>query len=62
MSIKSTKRITRSKAQEILRRSVEELPNDTLGDLLDLIADSERSNILSKFDNFIVSEMSETDL
>lgn len=56
MSIKSTQRITREQALSILLDEIPKLPNDLLGDLLDMIADSEKSFRISKFDNFIVSE------
>jgi hypothetical protein len=58
MSIKSTKRITRQRALEILLSEIPTLPNDTLGDFMDTLADSERSSVCSRFDNFIVSEFS----
>jgi hypothetical protein len=65
MSIKSTKRIkhgrvTRARALEILLSEIPLLPNDTLGHLMDTLADSEQS-VCSKFDNFIVSDMLEND-
>jgi hypothetical protein len=37
------------------------LPNDALGDLLDTLADSEQSHIVSVFDNFIVSDFPESE-
>jgi hypothetical protein len=56
MSIKTTQRITRERALSILFAELPLLPNDALGDILDALADSEQSRIVSKFDNFIVSE------
>ena len=56
MSIKTTQRITRSRALEILLSEIPTLPNDALGDLMDVLADTELSKYVSKFDNFIVSE------
>jgi hypothetical protein len=41
----------------ILLTDAPNLSNDLLGDLLDLIADSGQSHIVSRFDNFIVSEV-----
>lgn len=55
IGIKSTQRITREQELSILLDEIPKLPNDLLGDLLDLIADSEKSYSLSMFDNFIVS-------
>lgn len=59
MSIKTTQRVTRARALEILLSEIPQLPNDTLADLLDRLADSERSTVVSRFDNFIVSEFGE---
>ncbi len=59
MSIKSTQRITRQRALEILLSEIPQLPNDTLGDLMDKLADSEQSRTCSRFDNFIVSDFPE---
>ncbi len=56
MGIKSTSRITRKKAIEILTDEIPELPNDALASLMDTLADTEQSKRLSMFDNFIVSE------
>jgi len=56
MSTKTTQRITRAKALEILMSEVPELPNDTLADMLDALVDSRQSKRVSVFDNFIVSE------
>ena len=56
MGIKTTQRITRERALEILLSEIKELPNDALGEVLDALADSGQSKIISKFDNFIVSE------
>jgi hypothetical protein len=55
VSVKSTRRITRSRALKILREELEYLPNDTLARLMDTLADSRQSRIVSSFDNFIVS-------
>ena len=55
MSIKTTQRITREHALDILLSEIPNLPNDVLGDLLDELADSEQSKRVSVFDNFIVS-------
>jgi hypothetical protein len=52
MSIKTTQRITRQHALEILLSEIPELPNDAL-------ADSGRSKRVSRFDNFIVSEFAD---
>ena len=59
MSIKTTQRITREKALEILLEEIPNLPNDTLGDLMDTLADSRQSKRVSIFDNFIVSEFTD---
>ena len=59
MSIKSTKRITRARALEILMSEIPKLPNDELGRMMDRLADSELSQTCSRFDNFIVSEFTE---
>jgi len=56
MGIKSTQRISREKAISILLSEIIQLPNGTLEDLLDMIADSGTARTLSKFDNFMVSE------
>ena len=56
MSIKTTRRISRQQALEILLSEIPKLPNDTLGDLMDTLADSGRSQVCSRFDNFIVSD------
>ena len=61
MSIKSTSRIKRQRAIDILLEEIPNLPNDTLGDLMDTLADSEQSKYASRFDNFIVSEFGEED-
>jgi hypothetical protein len=58
MSIKTTLRITRERAIELLRSEIDDAPNDLLARLLDIIADNETSKRLSIFDNFIVSEFS----
>lgn len=55
MGVKSTSRITRKLALRILLDEIPKLPNDTLGDLMDTLADSGQSTNLSQFDNFIVS-------
>jgi hypothetical protein len=59
MSVKSTQRISRRRAIEILMSEIYSLPNDTLGDLMDCLADSGQSQRVSSFDNFIVSEFSD---
>ncbi len=59
MSIKTTRRISRARALEILLKDIPELPNDSLGDLMDWLADCGQSRSVSKFDNFIVSEFTE---
>lgn len=56
MSIKTTQRVKREQALEILMSELPVLPNDVLGDLMDILADSGHSKRLSRFDNFIVSE------
>lgn len=56
MSIKTTQRITRDRALSILLQELPQMSNDMLANLLDYIADSEQSKVVSKFDNFIVSE------
>lgn len=56
MSIKTTQRVTREQALEILLSELPQLPNDALGDILDALADSGQSHRVSRFDNFIVSE------
>ncbi len=57
MSIKTTQWISRATALEILLSEIEALPNDALGDLLDALADSGQSHRISKFENFIVSDV-----
>ena len=37
-------------------REIPDLSDDTLGDLLDWLADSDKAQTISRFDNFIVSE------
>jgi hypothetical protein len=59
MSIKSTQRITRERAIEILTSEIPALSNDALGNLMDALADTEQSKCVSKFDNFIVSEFAQ---
>ena len=59
MSAKSTQRVTRNRALELLRSEFDRLSNDVLGDLLDVIADSGQSHRFSKLDNFVVSEFVE---
>ncbi|MFW6219829.1 MAG: hypothetical protein ACOC33_03235 [bacterium] len=56
MSIKSTIRITREQALDILLSEIPELPNDVLANLMDTLSDSKQSKRVSYFDNFIVSE------
>ena len=57
MSIKSTSRITRETAIHILMREIPNLPNDALASLMDTLADTEQSKHVSRFDNFIVSNI-----
>jgi len=59
MSVKTTRRISRQRALEILLSEAPNLPNDTLADLLDRLADSRQSHIISQFDNFIVTEFTD---
>lgn len=59
MSIKYTQRISRKIALNILLEEIPEVSNDTLGDLLDVLADSKQSKYLFSFDNFIVSSFPE---
>ena len=59
MSIKSTSRITRETALSILLEELPTLPNDVLGDLMDVLANSEQSKHCSRFDNFIVSDFTD---
>ncbi len=56
MSIKSTQRITRKHALELLNSEIQDMSNDMLAGILDKIADSQQSKRLSYFDNFIVSD------
>lgn len=56
MSIKTTQRITRDRALSILLTELPQLSNDALADLLDHLADSDKAQTISRFDNFIVSE------
>lgn len=56
MSIKSTQRIKRDVAINILVGEIPNLPNDALGEMMDALADTEQSKYVSKYDNFIVSE------
>jgi hypothetical protein len=56
MSIKSTQYITRQRALEILTKEISEMSNNTLGELIDTLADSGQSKSLSICDNFIVSD------
>ena len=56
MGVKSTSRIKRKVAIDILLEEIPNLPNDVLGDLMDTLADSGQSKYASSFDNFIVSE------
>ena len=56
MSYKTTHRITRERALEILLSELPTLSNDALGDVLDALADTKQSHRVSHFDNFIVTE------
>ena len=59
MGAKSTQRITRERALEILLSEIPTLPNSELERMMDRLADSELSQKVSRFDNFIVSEFPE---
>ena len=59
MSIKSTRTISRARALEILLEEIPILPNDALACLMDALADSKQSKIVSYFDNFWVSDVSD---
>lgn len=56
MSVQSTHRIKRETAVRILLEEIPNLPNDTLGEFMDALALSGQSKVVSKFDNFIVSD------
>lgn len=55
MSSKTTRYVTRDRALAILHEELSNLPNDTLASVLDAIADSGHSRVMSRFDNFIVT-------
>jgi putative heme degradation protein len=58
MSVKTTRRITREAALHLIARELEQQPsNKVLEDILDAMADSEQSKVVSVFDNFIVSDV-----
>ena len=57
VSAKTTHRITRARALEILRADLEGLSNDALGEMMDALADTRQSKIVSELDNFIVSDL-----
>jgi hypothetical protein len=57
MGYKTTQRITRDRALSILMQELPQMPNDVLADLLDRVADSGQSKVVSKFDDFVVSEV-----
>lgn len=59
MSIKTTRRIKREQALQILLDEIPKMPNSVLEDFLDHLADSGQSFTLSQFDNFIVSEFTD---
>jgi hypothetical protein len=59
MSAKTTQRISRERALEILLEEIPDLSNDDLGDVLDALADTGNSKRVSSFDNFIVSEFND---
>lgn len=61
MGIKSTRRVSRQFAIEILTSEIASLPNDALADMMDALADCGHSHRLSYFDNFIVSEFNDED-
>ena len=54
VSIKSTKEITRKEALQNIGGALYNLSDRVLGDILDLIADSEETDFCNRFDNFIV--------
>lgn len=57
MSIKTTRDLTRRRALELIRAELDGNPsNKVLEDILDAMADSEQSKVVSVFDNFIVSD------
>ena len=56
MGIKSTETITRDETMKILREDIEQVGNDVLGDLLDTLADSDQSNHVNRFQNFLVCD------
>src|ERR1035438_9376564 len=57
VSIKTTQRVTRDQAVQMVMDELADISNDELGELLDKLADTGRSRRLSKFDNFIVSDL-----
>jgi hypothetical protein len=56
MGIKSTQNISRENAIAILLKEIPDLSNDALGIVLDALADTKQSKIVSYFDNFFVSD------
>ncbi len=54
MSIKSTRCMGREEAVRILSDAISSLSNKTLGNILDVVADSEETGWCSRFDNFLV--------
>lgn len=59
MSYKTTRHITRAEALEILLDEIPNASNKVLEDLMDALADSQQSNRVSMFDNFIVSDFAD---
>ena len=57
MSITSTKTITRKRALEILLTEIPTVSNHVLEQLMDALADTKQSKLVSVFDNFIVSDI-----
>jgi hypothetical protein len=62
MGVKSTETITRDQALDILLGEIPTLPNDALGELMDALADCGHSKIVSKYNNFIVSQINSRDV
>ena len=59
MSVKSTQRINRFRAVEILQGEISTLSNDALGALMDALANTGQSKSCSRFDNFIVTDFTD---
>ena len=60
MSWKSTITITRARALSILIEDISHVGNDVLGSMLDVLADSRQSHSLSEFNNFVVSDVEDS--